>query len=210
MNHKKASRFASGGRLAALMTFAVIGILFSASGAKAGCGFPVKVGTAPAIPSLAPGQDQQDRGGPNQPANIVGLWYVVWTATYTTSGPLPLPMVPPAQPFVINQSFKTWHSDGTEFDNVFLPPSGGNICYGVWKDMGHRTVKVRHVGLMFAPDGSLANIFWQEETDTVSADGKTYEGTFDQKLYDPTDIFGTGPVVQEIKGKVAAKRVTID
>lgn len=210
MKHKNAFEFAWGGRLGALIAFAVVAILFGASGARAGCGFPVKMGTAPPVPSLAPHAGQQYGGGPNQPATIVGLWHVVWTATYTTSGPLPLAIVPPAQPFVFTQSFKTWHSDGTEFDNVFLPPGAGNICYGVWKDMGHRTVKVRHVGLMFGPDGSLANIFWEEETDTVSADGKTYEGSFDQKLYDPTDIFGTGPVVQEIKGRTAATRIAVD
>ncbi|HTU32164.1 MAG TPA: hypothetical protein VMF66_00015 [Candidatus Acidoferrum sp.] len=210
MTQKKVSITVRGGRLAVLIALAVVGVLFSASGAKAGCGYPTKLETVPPIPSAAPHGDQQNGGGPNQSTSIVGLWYVVWTATYTTSGPLPLPIVPPAQPFVVNQSFKTWHSDGTEFDNVFLPPSGGNICYGVWKDMGNRIVKVRHVGLMFGPDGSLANIFWQEETDTLSADGKTYEGTFDQKLYDPTDIFGTGPVVQEIRGRTAAKRVTVD
>lgn len=216
------SRLSWGGRIAALAVMAAAGVLFSASAAKAGCGMPSSVALAPATffanPQInapfnsAYDRDSRDdsRDDSHEPANIVGLWHVVYTATYTTSGPLPVPIVPPAPAFPFVQSFKTWHSDGTEFDNAFLPPSGGNICYGVWKDIGHRTVKVHHVGLMFAPDGSLANIFYEDEVDTVSADGKTYEGTFDQRLYDPTDIFGTGPVVQEFKGTTAATRITLD
>jgi len=203
-----------GARFAVLMALALFGLLLTPTGAKAGCGVPLRPGTAPPIPFVSPKADapsnHQDDGDSHESATIVGLWHVVYTATYTTSGPLPVPIVPPAPPFPIVQSFKTWHGDGTEFDNAFLPPSGGDICYGVWKDLGHRTVKLHHVGLMFAPDGSLANIFYQDEIDTVAANGRTYQGTFDQKLYDPTDIFGTGTVVQEIKGTTAGTRISVD
>ena len=217
MDHNN-SELRWGGRIAALAVIAVAGVLFSTSAAKAGCGMPSKVALAPAAPFVnpqinapfSPAYNGDSREDSHEAADIVGLWHVVYTATYTTSGPLPVPIVPPAPAFPFVQSFKTWHSDGTEFDNAFLPPAGGNICYGVWKDIGHRTVKVHHVGLMFASDGSLANVFYEDEVDTVSVDGKTYEGTFDQRLYDPTDIFGTGPVVQEFKGTTAATRITLD
>lgn len=154
--------------------------------------------------------DHQDGDDSGQPASIVGLWHVVYTATYTTSGPLPIPIVPPASPFPIVQSYKTWHGDGTEFENAFLPPIGGNVCFGTWKQLDNGSVKLHHIGLMFAPDGSVANVFTVDEINRVSHDGKTYEGTFDQKLYDPTDIFGTGLVVQEIKGTTAAKRISVE
>jgi hypothetical protein len=208
-------KFFRSGRLSAVALLVGLGLLLTPAGARAGCGFPSKATatTATPIPFVSPRANQpsnhQDDEQPGQPVTIVGLWHVVYTATYSTGGPLPVPVVPPGS-FTFAQSFKTWHSDGTEFDNVFFSPSGGNICYGVWKDLGHRTVKVHHVGLMFAPDGSLANIFTIDEVDTVAADGKTYEGTFDQRLYESTDVFGTGPVVQEFKGTTAARRITVD
>lgn len=71
-------------------------------------------------------------------------------------------------------------------------------------------MKEHHVGLVFGPDGSLANVFTLDEIDRVSHDGKTYHGTFDQKFFDPTDVFGTGTPVQEIKGTTAATRITVD
>ena len=89
-------------------------------------------------------------------------------------------------------------------------------CFGVWKDLDHGKVKLHHIGLMFAPDPSnpflstLANVFTVDETNTVAADGKTYGGHFDMKIYDPTDVFGSGPFLQEIKGNTAATRTTVD
>ncbi len=102
------------------------------------------------------------------------------------------------------ESFKTWHADGTEFENAFLPPTGGNICYGVWKQVGHLTVKLHHVGLMFGSDGSLSATFTVDELNTVAIDGKTYKGTFDFKVYDPS-----GNLLQEVKGTQAGTRITV-
>ena len=211
-------KFFRSGRFSAVAALVGMGLLLIPAGARAGCGFANKAAAIPAtpappIPFVSPRANQpsnhQDDEESGQPVTIVGLWHVVYTATYSTSGPLPVPIVPPGS-FTVAQSFKTWHADGTEFDNVFMSPSGGNICYGVWKDLGRRTMKVHHVGLMFGPDGSLANIFTVDEIDTVAADGKTYAGTFDQRLYEPTDVFGTGKVVQEFKGTTAATRITVD
>jgi hypothetical protein len=95
-------------------------------------------------------------------------------------------------------------------DNVFLPPASGNICFGVWKQLGNGSVKAHHVGLFFAPDGSLANTFTEDEIDRVSHDGRTYSGSFDQKFFEPTDVFGTGTPVQEFKGTTAATRISVD
>lgn len=76
--------------------------------------------------------------------------------------------------------------------------------------LGDGNVKLHHIGLMFAPDGSVANVFTIDEIDRVSRDGKTYEGTFDMKIFDPTDVLGKGTVLQEIKGTTAATRITVD
>jgi len=196
-------------RFSALVALLGLGLLFTASGAKAtGCGIPYKTGAAPSIPFLRPQQDaslnHQEGEDSNKHASVVGLWHLIYTAT-SASGPFP------PTPFQFLESFKTWHADGTEFENAFLPPSGGNICFGVWKDLGHGSVKLHHIGLMFAPDGSISNIFTQDETDAVASNGKTYKGHFDIKLWPPFfDLVGVGTPVQEIKGTTAATRITVD
>jgi len=98
-----------------------------------------------------------------------------------------------------------WHSDGIEFENAFLPPSGGNICYGVWIPVGPRTVKLHHVGLMFdSGSGTLVRTFTVDEIDTVAVNGKNYQGTFDFKVFDLNEN-----LLQEVKGTTAGTRVTV-
>jgi len=208
MNRKNVSRALWSRRFFAFGALIVLGLLFTAAGAKAGgCALPYKAGAgaAPAIPFVSPQAD----GEWNEHATIVGLWHVNLTANYDENFPPGGPFPPTPFPFV--ESFKTWHADGTEFENAFLPPAGGNICYGVWKDLGKGTVKLHHIGLVFNSDGSLSAIFTQDETDTVSSDGKTYKGMFDFKLWPPSyDAVGVGKPIAEVKGTVAATRITVD
>jgi hypothetical protein len=200
------------GRFCALVALAGWGLLFTASDANAaGCADPYKAGAgaapapAPAIPFVSPHAD----GEWNEHATIVGLWHVNFTATSDDNFPPGGPY--PSTPFPFVESFKTWHADGTEFENAFLPPAGGNICYGVWKDLGKGTVKLHHIGLMFNSDGSLSAIFTDDETNTVASDGKTYKGTFDFKLWPPSyDAVGVGKPIAEVKGTIAATRITVD
>jgi len=72
---------------AALIT---LGLLFSAASAKAGgCAIPYKSGAAPAIPFVSPHPEEES----NQPATIVGLWHVLYTANsddnFPPGGPYP-------------------------------------------------------------------------------------------------------------------------
>ncbi|HXN71261.1 MAG TPA: hypothetical protein VN861_01760 [Candidatus Acidoferrales bacterium] len=203
------------GRFFAFVALLGLGLLFTTSGAKAGgCAVGYKAGaTAPSIPFVSPQgnghQEDEDFDG----HAIVGLWHVIYTATESTSGRLPVPVIPPGPPssFQFLESFKTWHADRTEFENAFLPPAAGNICFGVWKDVGEGRVKLHHIGLMFAPDGSISNIFTVDETDAVASNDKSYKGNFDFKLWPPSfDLVGVGTPVQEIKGTTAATRITVD
>jgi hypothetical protein len=186
----------------------VLAMLFAASSAKAGCGIPSNTGTASSIPFVSPqgheSLNHQDDEESNKHASIVGLWHLIYTAT-SASGPFP------PTPFQFLESFKTWHGDGTEFENAFLAPAGGNICFGVWKDSGHGSVKLHHTGLMFASDGSISNIFTIDEKDTVASNGKTYSGTFDFKLWPPSfDAVGVGNPVAEVTGTTLGTRITVD
>lgn len=167
----------------------------------------------PAVWHLSSGQAQlqlirADRNhGDDNDSTIVGLWHTNYTATFDDNFP---PGNPAPTPFPFIQSYKTWHGDGTEFENAFLPPGGGNICFGVWKDLDHDSVKLHHVGLMFDANGNVSNVFTVDETDTVMSDGKTYKGTFDFKLFAPTNVFGVGLPISEVKGTTAATRITVD
>ena len=194
-------------RFATLTVAAFVALLLFVSGARAGCALSYKTGAAPAIPFLSPQENEssnhQEGEESNKPASIVGLWHVIYTAT-SASGPFS------PTPFQFVETYKTWHGDGTEFENAFLPPAGGNICFGVWKDLGDRRVKLHHIGLMFASDGAISNVFTVDETDTVASDGKTYSGAFDFKLFLPTDVYGTGTPLAEVKGTTAGTRITVD
>ena len=191
-------------RFSAVAVLVALGFLLTAVGAKADCGLS-KPGAAPAIPFVSPRAD----GESNEHASIVGLWHVNYTGTYSDNFPPGGPF--PPTPFPFNESFKTWHADGTEFENAFLPPSGNNICYGVWKDLGNGCVKLHHIGLMFNADGSLAAIFTIDETDTVSPNGKTYKGMFDFKIWPPSyEAVGVGTPISEVRGTMLASRITVD
>lgn len=198
-------------RFFALLLVAALGLMFTPGKASAGgCAVPYAAGA----PILSPLANPQLAGAPNQRFTIVGLWLVNYTAAYDSNFPLP-PNAPATPPFPFLESYKTWHVDGTEFENAFLPPSGGNVCFGVWKDLGHGSVKLHHIGLMFNPDASspmdaVANVFTVDETDTVAPNGKTYKGTFDFKIFDASDVFGTGTPIAEVKGTIAATRITAD
>ena len=204
-------------RFAALALAAFLSLLLGASTARAGCGVPYKAGAAAtplgtvANPRADDHQGDDDSRGP---ASIVGLWHLIYTATSSTAGPLPVPVIPPGPPssFQFLESLKTWHGDGTEFENAFLAPAGGNICFGVWKDVGDGSVKLHHIGLMFdCATGNVSFIFTVDEKDAVARDNKTYKGNFTFKLWPPFyDQVGVGTPMQEITGTTAGTRISVD
>jgi hypothetical protein len=210
MKESKTSGVWCSARVFAIVVLAGWGLLLTATGAKAGCAFNYKAGGAPPIPFVSP-QPSAAASHPDDDwerhRSIVGLWHLIYTATYST---LPSPPFPPSTPFQFLESYKTWHADGTEFENAFLPPAGENICFGVWKDLGDGRVKLHHIGLMFGSDGSISNVFTVDEYDKVAADGKTYSGTFDFKLFLPSDVLGAGTALAEAKGTTAGTRITVD
>jgi hypothetical protein len=166
-------------------------VLLISSSAKASClasakAAPNSKASVVMLQPAQPANDGEDFGFPT----VVGLWHVHYTQADGT-------------PF--NETFKTWHADRTEWEQAIGVPGGG-YCYGVWKEIGPRTVKLHHLGFIFGPDGSLAANFILDETDTVDFDNHSYSGHFDFKQYDST----TGALMVEIKGSVAATRITVD
>jgi hypothetical protein len=126
--------------------------------------------------------------------SIVGLWHAIYTIEGTET--------------VFNDSFKSWHIDGTEAESAFLSPAGGNVCMGVWKSVGGRTVKLHHLGWLFnpaTPTATASNYFTMDEVVTVAPNGKTYTGTFDFKVW---NLDGTATPT-EVKGTIAATRIKV-
>ena len=113
---------------------------------------------------------------------IVGTWLV----TYIVEG----------NPF--GQAYIQWHSDGTEWENINLPLSGGNICVGSWKQIDAKHVSRNHWGWLYT-NGDLSGYFNETETNKVTRNG-TYSGTNEQKGYDLNgnlqfDVTGTSSAV---------------
>jgi hypothetical protein len=184
------------------VTLLALGILFAAASARA-CGdlSGRKSAVVPKLPFLVPsggGTEPSDaeaqqapesgREGPDNSDSIVGLWHV----KYSSGG----------QPFF--ESFDQWHSDGTELENPNLPPATGPLCVGVWKQTGLRTVRLHHLGWNFDFNGNSTGTFTLDERNTVAPNGKTYEGTFDYKIYDVN-----GNLIQEVTGTQTATRITV-
>ncbi len=177
-----------------LVVFAALSIsafTFAAGTASAGCAYPTpgKSVTLKAPFLNAPPDDTESR----EDASIVGLWQ---THYYVGKESANITFV---------ETLKQWHRDGTEFEEAMLPPVNGNICFGVYKEVGPRTVHLHHIGAQFDASGNYAGGFTEDETDCVSEDGKTYKGTFTFKPYDKNGVAG-----QEVTGEVVATRFTVD
>jgi hypothetical protein len=102
---------------------------------------------------------------------IVGLWHV---SLY----------LDPDHTQLFAETYKQWHSDGLEFESANLFP--GALCVGTWQQMAANMVSLYHVG--WTPGGvpgfPTAVRFVETETNTVSLDGNSYDGTGTQTFYD--------------------------
>lgn len=126
---------------------------------------------------------------------IVGLWHVIYTNGVDQS--------------TFNDTFDTWHSDGTEFESAFLAPAGGDVCVGVWRPTGARSFTLHHIGWLFTPSTPLAtasNTFTLDEEVTVAEDNKSYSGRFTFKVW---NLDGS-PTPVEVTGTMAATRITVN
>jgi hypothetical protein len=167
---------------------AFTGMTLTTTSAKAACGYAPAGKAGIHMPMLnQAGADWHEHGD-----SIVGQWQTVYTATGGA---------------IFNETIKQWHADGTEFESAFLPPPVGNICIGVWKEVGHSKVKLHHMGWLFDGSGTTTanGSFILDEEDTVAGDGKTYTGTF---TFTPYSMDGTAGT--PVTGTVKATRVTVD
>ncbi len=170
----------------AAATLAVAAVAVSAN---AGCADfrTVKSGTVHTIPTFLLPKAQP--GASVRPDNyatnkIVGTW----VATYTVEG----------QPFA--QAFIQWHDDGTEWEDINLPLSGGNVCVGSWVSVDRKDVSRNHIGWLYN-NGNLAGYFTETESDHLDT-ADSYSGANDQKIYDLK-----GNLLAEVTGTSSAVRL---
>jgi len=166
-----------------LLSAAAFVLIAGPVSAQAGCGRPVN--TQPAQIKLPPLKAPTTPSGDS----IVGFWQVSLIVGGQT----------------VLHTMKTWHEDGTEYDNADLPPTGGNVCEGAWVSTGRRTVHNVHLGWTFDANSNPSGMFVETEDDKVARDGNSYTGPFDQKFYDVN-----GQLVNELSGTVSATRVTAE
>jgi hypothetical protein len=121
--------------------------------------------------------------------SIVGLWHTVYTSGGVTAF----------------ESFEQWHADGNEFEAA--DTQLGALCQGTWLKTAPGTAQLFHVGWNFDPTGiTLIGYFTETQTDTLSADGRTYEGTFAIQNF---DLSGKHLQGQDQSGNVHATRLTV-
>jgi len=172
------------------LAVAAVALAASAVSAQAGCADPRNAGAAAmhTIPSfIVPHLNPNITLPPPPPggaaANIVGSWLV----TYTSGG----------SPF--GQALIQWHGDGTEWENINLPLSGGNICVGSWQAVDSLHVSRFHVGWLYT-NFILTGYFIETETDKVGQN--VYSGINDTKIFDLN-----GNVLAEVPGTAHAVRI---
>jgi len=150
--------------------------------AHAGCADPRNIGAGQPLISLPSASAEKTVLNGNASRNIVGTWLV----TYTVEG----------KPFA--QAYIQWHSDGTEWENIDLPISGGSVCVGSWTAVDAKHVARNHYGWLYTK-GKVSGYFNETETDKVTRNG-AYSGTNEQKGYDLNgnllfDVTGTSSAV---------------
>lgn len=140
---------------------------------------PVLIALALLCLGLAPAAQAAGR------TSIVGLWNVHYYVGTTE----------------IFETYDQWHSDGLEFEVNSIAP--GAVCQGTFKQSG-ANVQLYHVIYTYDANGVFNGRILETQTNTVSSDGKTYEGTFDQKFYDLSGNF-----LFEATGTITATRITV-
>jgi hypothetical protein len=103
------------------------------------------------------------------------------------------------------ESFEQWHADGNEFEAADLQL--GAMCQGSWVKTAPGTARLFHVGWNFDPTGvTLTGYFTEIQTVTLSADGKTYDGTFAITNF---DLSGNHVPALDTSGTVHSTRLTV-
>lgn len=144
-------------------------------------------------------------------AAIVGLWRFEARLDGAQNG---LP-----DEFLFDWGLATWHDDGTEIQfSAARTPSSGDVCMGVWQQVGRNKFQLNHVALGLTPPSASGTYLGPAEIQyniTVDGTGNGYSGRFTLTQYAalPSDVpfseFDQSQVVVKFTGFVKATRVTM-
>ncbi len=143
-----------------------------------------------------------------EPRAIVGLWKFEMLAKSTSTHKNPMP-----DGTLIDFGTAAWHVDGTEFQTSgFRNPSDGDVCQGVWQQVGHSTFVLNHYALAWT-NGSYTGPANIRANVTVNPAGNRYTGTFTTVVYLASYVagheFDQNTVLATITGTFDATRVTM-
>lgn len=142
------------------------------------------------------------------PQAIVGLWKFEMLSKSTPTHKNTMP-----DGTLIDFGTAAWHADGTEFQTSgFRSPSDGDVCQGVWQQVGKSTFVLNHYALAWT-NGSYTGPVNIRAQVTVDPAGDRYTGTFTTVVYlaayVPGHEFDQNTVLATITGTFDATRVTL-
>lgn len=131
----------------------------------------------------------QLRGGDGDSSPIVGLWHIQFQVDTQT----------------IQEAYQLWNAGGTEIHNPNVDPRTGNVCLGVWKQVGQGNYKLAHRVWIYDANGNFGGTIHLSETVKMGNHGTTHTGSFALDFYDPAGNFQF-----EVAGNVVGERISVD
>ena len=214
--------------LAGALALAATAALANAGPAMAGCGLynpavppaqrvtPKQEGARLIAAVYRPGSEWlipvgYEPGVPN--TSIVGLWKVSFVSDGIPPNPVP-------EGATVDFGTVQWHDDGTELMvSGGRAPSEGDVCMGVWEQIGLFTYKLKHIGLgwvsedtppsMGGPGPSPAQFLGPgiiSEVVTLNKSRDSYQGAFTIDQYNADE----SKLLVHISGTVTGTRVTVN
>jgi len=152
---------------------------------------PSRLATMPLVLAMEPVAGSVPFGPPQPEADspMTGLWKTVFVSGGS----------------VVIFGFDTWHSDGTELALDSFAPSSGQVCPGVWQRIGPRTYATVHPAFNYDSAGqNVVSIFIERLKVVLSADGASFQGTFNWDNYDFQGHLLSGSVAGTVTGSRVA------
>ena len=125
--------------------------------------------------------------------SVVGFWHVEL-------------LLPDGSLF--HQGIQQYHSDGLEMEDAAAPAvNPANFCMGVWKQSGD-SVNIYHIVFMYNGVDTLPPVNYGvlTETNILSEDGNSLNGTFEIKVYD----LNNGNHLADVNGTIKASRIDFE
>src|SRR5215469_17690165 len=189
--------------VAALLMTSVATLGFSAT-SHAGCADAKWSNTPQAVPAPGFVRTSDDDSGPT----IVGLWKFEMISKSTPTHQNPMP-----DGTLIDFGTAAWHADGTELQmSGIRNPSDGDVCQGVWRQVGDGTFVLNHYALAWT-NGTYTGPVNIRAQVTVDRSGNHYSGWFATVVYLATPAqgheFDQSTILASITGTFTATRVTL-